>query len=153
MSSEQWRVGRTYGIHVYADDRPVATFHRAEDADRAVDAVKAASRVHDLIAHMDSGVVSVAALRHALTGTPMPDGADETAAIEARIAALLAHRAELREAAREAVARWIHAHTPGRTFGLDWARQLTAEQQDTLRAMADELLSLPAVRAWAGEQS
>lgn len=35
---EQWRVGRSYDIHVYAGDRPVATFHRPEDAYRAVQA-------------------------------------------------------------------------------------------------------------------
>ena len=34
-----WRVGSHYGIHVYAGDVPVATFHRAEDALRAVVAV------------------------------------------------------------------------------------------------------------------
>jgi hypothetical protein len=43
-----WRVGQHYGIHVYevtaaGDDRPVATFHRAEDAARAVAAVLAAA--------------------------------------------------------------------------------------------------------------
>jgi hypothetical protein len=37
-----WRVGSHYGIHVYAGDVPVATFHRAEDAARAVAAVNAA---------------------------------------------------------------------------------------------------------------
>lgn len=30
--SEHWRIGNHYGIHVYEGDRPVATFHRAEDA-------------------------------------------------------------------------------------------------------------------------
>ena len=40
---EVWRVGRHYGIHVYAGDRPVATFHNAEDADSAVRAHNAAS--------------------------------------------------------------------------------------------------------------
>ncbi len=39
---ERWRVGAHYGIHVYAGDVPVATFHRAEDAARAVAAVNAA---------------------------------------------------------------------------------------------------------------
>ena len=39
--SETWRVGEHYGIHVYAGDRPVATFHRADDAARAVAAVNA----------------------------------------------------------------------------------------------------------------
>lgn len=42
-----WRVGGHYRIHVYevdpsqTDDRPVATFHRPEDAERAVAAVNA----------------------------------------------------------------------------------------------------------------
>ncbi len=48
-----WRVGTHYGIHVYeesdtssrqeksGDDRPVATFHRAEDARAAVEAYNA----------------------------------------------------------------------------------------------------------------
>jgi hypothetical protein len=31
-----WRVGRHYNIHVYEDDRPVATFFRSEDAAAAV---------------------------------------------------------------------------------------------------------------------
>lgn len=31
-----WRVGEHYGIHVYDGDRPVATFHRAEDAAEVV---------------------------------------------------------------------------------------------------------------------
>jgi hypothetical protein len=35
----RWRVGQHYGIHVYEDQRPVATFHTAADARRAVDAV------------------------------------------------------------------------------------------------------------------
>ena len=34
-----WRVGVHYGIHVYAGDRPVATFHNAYDAAAAVDAI------------------------------------------------------------------------------------------------------------------
>jgi hypothetical protein len=33
-----WRVGSHYGIHVYEGERPVATFHRAEDAAAAVHA-------------------------------------------------------------------------------------------------------------------
>lgn len=43
-----WRVGDHYGIHVYevdpepyGEDRPVATFHREEDARRAVTAFNA----------------------------------------------------------------------------------------------------------------
>ncbi len=36
-----WRVGSHYGIHVYEGDRPVATFHRPEDAARAVAALSA----------------------------------------------------------------------------------------------------------------
>jgi len=36
MSTEHWRIGKHYGIHVYEGDRPVATFHRAEDAMVAV---------------------------------------------------------------------------------------------------------------------
>lgn len=32
-----WRVGTHYGIHVYESERPVATFHRAEDAAEAVE--------------------------------------------------------------------------------------------------------------------
>ena len=35
-ASELWRVGQHYRIHVYQGDRPVATFHREEDAARAV---------------------------------------------------------------------------------------------------------------------
>lgn len=85
--SGPWRVGEHYGLHVYAGDTPVATFHRAEDAARAVAAINADTRVRALIAHMDSGVISVAALQHALTGEPMPDGVYETAAVEARLAA------------------------------------------------------------------
>lgn len=38
-----WRVGRHYGIHVYEGDRPVATFHRVEDARRAVEAINASA--------------------------------------------------------------------------------------------------------------
>lgn len=37
----EWRVGQHYGIHVYEGDRPVATFHDAADAERAVAAVNA----------------------------------------------------------------------------------------------------------------
>lgn len=33
---QPWRVGDHYGIHVYEGDRPVATFHRAEEAALAV---------------------------------------------------------------------------------------------------------------------
>lgn len=36
---EKWRVGEHYGIHVYAGDRPVGTFHDPADALRAVTAV------------------------------------------------------------------------------------------------------------------
>jgi DNA repair exonuclease SbcCD ATPase subunit len=36
-----WRVGNHYGIHVYEDQRPVATFHAEEDARRCVQAVNA----------------------------------------------------------------------------------------------------------------
>jgi hypothetical protein len=42
MPETLWRVGRHYGIHVYQGDRPVATFQRAEDAARCVEAVNAA---------------------------------------------------------------------------------------------------------------
>jgi hypothetical protein len=35
----EWRVGNHYQIHVYEGDRPVATFHNPEDAQRAVRAV------------------------------------------------------------------------------------------------------------------
>ncbi len=35
-TSAVWRVGRHYGIHVYEDDRPVATFLTPEDAAMAV---------------------------------------------------------------------------------------------------------------------
>ena len=44
QDTEPWRVGKHYGIHVYEGDRPVATFHRPEDAQRAVDAVNARPR-------------------------------------------------------------------------------------------------------------
>lgn len=43
MSDLRWRVGRHYSIHVYEDERPVATFHTAVDAKRAVAAVNAAA--------------------------------------------------------------------------------------------------------------
>jgi hypothetical protein len=39
----QWRVGNHYGIHVYEDQRPVATFHLEEDARRCVAAVNGAA--------------------------------------------------------------------------------------------------------------
>ena len=38
MTAEPWRVGEHYAIHVYEGDRPVATFHRAMDAEIAVTA-------------------------------------------------------------------------------------------------------------------
>jgi hypothetical protein len=41
MTWTPWRVGRHYGIHVYADDVPIATFHTAADAALAVAAVNA----------------------------------------------------------------------------------------------------------------
>ena len=34
-----WRVGRSYGIHVYSEDVPIATFHQPADAQLAVAAV------------------------------------------------------------------------------------------------------------------
>jgi hypothetical protein len=40
----RWRVGQHYGIHVYEDQRPVATFHTVADARRAVDAVNRLSQ-------------------------------------------------------------------------------------------------------------
>lgn len=45
--STPWRVGQHYGIHVYEGDRPVATSHRSEDAERAVAAVNAAESTGD----------------------------------------------------------------------------------------------------------
>jgi hypothetical protein len=42
-----WRVGRHYGIHVYEGDRPVATFHRAEDARRCVEGLTELSRLRE----------------------------------------------------------------------------------------------------------
>jgi hypothetical protein len=46
--AQVWRVGRSYGIHVYEvgatspnGDRPVATFHNVRDAELAVAAVNA----------------------------------------------------------------------------------------------------------------
>lgn len=39
MTDGPWRVGNHYRIHVYEGDRPVATFHREEDAARAVEAI------------------------------------------------------------------------------------------------------------------
>ncbi len=39
MTEPSWRVGRHYGIHVYEGDRPVATFHDADEARLAVGAV------------------------------------------------------------------------------------------------------------------
>ena len=36
MASGPWRVGRHYPIHVYEDNRPVATFFDADDAAAAV---------------------------------------------------------------------------------------------------------------------
>lgn len=41
QDSGPWRVGSSYRIHVYEGDRPVATFHRPEDAAEAVAAVAA----------------------------------------------------------------------------------------------------------------
>jgi hypothetical protein len=38
-----WRLGSHYQIHVYAGERPVATFHTVEDARRCVSAVRAAA--------------------------------------------------------------------------------------------------------------
>jgi hypothetical protein len=46
-SVQLWRVGSHYGIHVYEGDRPVATFHTAIDARRAVEAVNAAASASD----------------------------------------------------------------------------------------------------------
>ena len=37
--SGRWRVGQYYSIHVYEGERPVATFHRQEDALAAVEAM------------------------------------------------------------------------------------------------------------------
>lgn len=37
-SEGRYRVGRTYGIHVYSGDRPVATFHDPDEANWFVDA-------------------------------------------------------------------------------------------------------------------
>jgi len=42
-----WRVGQHYGLHVYEGDRPVATFHRPEDAARTVAAVNATKPAPD----------------------------------------------------------------------------------------------------------
>ena len=39
VPAEPWRIGSHYGIHVYAGDRPVATFHYNEEAAIAVAAV------------------------------------------------------------------------------------------------------------------
>lgn len=103
MSSEQWRVGEHYGIHVYAGREPVATFHRTEDAARAVDAVNG-YRPDDVWA----------------------------------------------EPAREAVARWLFAEQ-GSTPAA-WDRLLNDNSKAVFRKDADRLLSLPAVRAWAGER-
>jgi len=44
-----WRVGRHYPIHVYEGDRPVATFHTAIDARRAVAALAALAAVERVI--------------------------------------------------------------------------------------------------------
>ncbi len=43
-----WRQGRSFPIHIYDGDIPVATFHRAEDAARAVAAVNAVEAVEKL---------------------------------------------------------------------------------------------------------
>lgn len=42
-SSTRWRIGNHYDVHVYEHDRPVATFHDAQDAARAVAAVNGAT--------------------------------------------------------------------------------------------------------------
>lgn len=36
---ELYRVGEHYGIHVYQGERPVATFHDADEADKFVNAM------------------------------------------------------------------------------------------------------------------
>jgi hypothetical protein len=52
QSDEPWRVGTSWGIHVYQGEkgspgeRPVATFHDPADAQRAVDAVNGGADVH-----------------------------------------------------------------------------------------------------------
>lgn len=48
-----WRVGTHYGIHVYEGDRPVATFHREEDARRCVADREAVQRMRELLDRPD----------------------------------------------------------------------------------------------------
>jgi len=86
-----WRVGRSYGIHVYEvgptspeGDRPVATFHTVADAREAVAARAALTRVRDLCEQwdtyvdMDTGLIdrerAVSMLRRALDGGDQGDG-------------------------------------------------------------------------------
>jgi len=62
----RWRVGKSYGIHVYSGDVPVATFFRAADARAAVVAYNADHQieppesVESLRAERDKAVADVA---------------------------------------------------------------------------------------------
>lgn len=52
-----WRVGTNYGIHIYDEnDIPIATFHRAEDAMKAVQAVNNMPRNPYLPPAPDDGI-------------------------------------------------------------------------------------------------
>ncbi len=44
-----WRQGRMFGIHVYEDDRPVATFTTEDDAMLAVSAVNVLAAVLNVV--------------------------------------------------------------------------------------------------------
>lgn len=91
------------------------------------------THVHALIRHVDNGIVSLAALRHALTGEPMPDGDNETALIEARLAAHTALARVLAEVAAEVQRQDEAGVVPG-VHG--WQREaLVAYAADAVRSV------------------
>jgi hypothetical protein len=53
-TDQPWRVGQHYGIHVYAGDVPIATFHTVSDARRAVEDHNATDDVRHLLAVADA---------------------------------------------------------------------------------------------------
>lgn len=65
-TGQPWRVGQHYGIHVYEGDRPVATFHRAEDAAAAVEARAQVQRAAEVVDTWDDGEPWKSTLRRAL---------------------------------------------------------------------------------------
>jgi hypothetical protein len=100
-AEELWRVGNHYGIHVYEGDRPVATFHNAEDAGLAVAAVNQATAPE--VTHT---------ARHQLAR--VRDARGQLAARHAGLAA------ECEEPGRCRVRLILKAR--GRTFDMEWSR-------------------------------